>query len=123
MAFDLLKKKGCIESKKGLNVAEFKDLEVNDISFSYKGDVNQLEDVSMKIKKGQKIAIVGHNGAGKTTLVKLLLRLYDVNNGSILYNDINYKDINVDSLRKQVGAVFQNVEVYAVSIAENISRS
>lgn len=120
VAFDLLKKVGNIESKKGLNVEEFKDLEVNDISFSYKGDVNQLENVSMKIKKGQKIAIVGHNGAGKTTLVKLLLRLYDVNNGSILYNDINYKDINVDSLRKQVGAVFQNVEVYAVSIAENI---
>ena len=89
VAFDLLKKEGCIESKKGLNVEEFKDLEVNDISFSYKGDVNQLENVSMKIKKGQKIAIVGHNGAGKTTLVKLLLRLYDVNNGSILYNDIN----------------------------------
>lgn len=120
VAFDLLKKVGNIESKKGENVEEFESLKVNNITFSYKGDVNQLENVSMKIRKGEKIAIVGHNGAGKTTLVKLLLRLYDVNSGSILYNDINYKDINVDSLRKEVGAVFQNVEIYAVSVAENI---
>jgi ATP-binding cassette subfamily B protein len=120
VAFDLLKMEGKIESKQGINVEEFESLEVNNISFSYKGDYNQLEDVSLKIKKGQKIAIVGHNGAGKTTLVKLLLRLYDVNNGEILYNNDNYKDINVLSLRKEVGAVFQNVEVYAVTIAENI---
>ena len=120
VAFDLLKMEGKIESKQGINVEEFESLEVNNITFSYKGDYNQLEDVTLKIKKGQKIAIVGHNGAGKTTLVKLLLRLYDVNNGEILYNNANYKDINVLSLRKEVGAVFQNVEVYAVTIAENI---
>ncbi len=120
VAFDLLKKVGNIESKQGKNVEEFENLEVNNITFSYKGDVNQLENVSMKIRKGEKIAIVGHNGAGKTTLVKLLLRLYDVNSGSILYNDTSYKDINVDSLRKEVGAVFQNVEIYAVSVAENV---
>lgn len=120
VAFDLLKMEGNIESKQGISVGEFESLKVNNISFSYKGDYNQLENVTLKIKKGQKIAIVGHNGAGKTTLVKLLLRLYDVNNGEILYNNNDYKDINVESLRKEVGAVFQNVEVYAVSIAENI---
>lgn len=120
VAFDLLKMEGTIESKKGIDVNEFNSLDVENISFSYKGDVNQLENISMHIKKGQKIAIVGHNGAGKTTLVKLLLRLYDVKSGAILYNNTNYKDINVDSLRKEVGAVFQNVEVYAVSIAENV---
>lgn len=120
VAFDLLKMEGTIESKKGIDVNEFNSLDVENISFSYKGDVNQLENISMHIKKGQKIAIVGHNGAGKTTLVKLLLRLYDVKIGAILYNNTNYKDINVNSLRKEVGAVFQNVEVYAVSIAENV---
>lgn len=120
VAFDLLKMEGTIESKKGIDVNEFNSLDVENISFSYKGDVNQLENISMHIKKGQKIAIVGHNGAGKTTLVKLLLRLYDVKSGAILYNNTNYKDINVNSLRKEVGAVFQNVEVYAVSIAENV---
>lgn len=120
VAFDLLEKEGNIETKKGTIVKDFKTLDVNNISFSYKGDYNQLENVTMHIKKGQKIAIVGHNGAGKTTLVKLLLRLYDVNSGSIAFNDTSYVDINVDSLRKEVGAVFQNVEVYAVTIAENI---
>ncbi|MBR6515709.1 MAG: ABC transporter ATP-binding protein [Bacilli bacterium] len=120
VAFDLIEKEGNIETKKGTIVKDFKTLDVNNISFSYKGDYNQLENVTMHIKKGQKIAIVGHNGAGKTTLVKLLLRLYDVNFGSITFNDTSYVDINVDSLRKEVGAVFQNVEVYAVTIAENI---
>lgn len=120
VAFDLLKMEGTIESKKGIDVNEFNSLDVENISFSYKGDINQLENISMHIKKGQKVAIVGHNGAGKTTLVKLLLRLYDVKNGAILYNNTNYKDINVESLRTEVGAVFQNVEVYAVSIAENV---
>ncbi|MBQ4570743.1 MAG: ABC transporter ATP-binding protein [Bacilli bacterium] len=120
VAFDLLKMEGTIESKKGIDVNEFDSLDVENISFSYKGDINQLENISMHIKKGQKVAIVGHNGAGKTTLVKLLLRLYDVKNGAILYNNTNYKDINVESLRTEVGAVFQNVEVYAVSIAENV---
>jgi ATP-binding cassette subfamily B protein len=74
----------------------------------------------MKINHGEKIAIVGANGAGKTTLVKLLLRLYDTTSGDIIINNQNYKEVSVDSLRKSVGAVFQNVEVYAASIAENI---
>lgn len=120
VAFDLLKMQGKIETDSGIIAENFETLEVKNITFSYKEDYNQLENVSLKIKKGQRIAIVGHNGAGKTTLVKLLLRLYDVKEGNILYNGTDYKDINVHSLRKQVGAVFQNVEVYAVTIAENI---
>ena len=74
----------------------------------------------MEISKGEKIAIVGINGAGKTTLVKLLLRLYDVDEGNITINDQDYKQINTKSLREKVGAVFQNIEVYAVTIAENV---
>lgn len=120
VAFDLLKMQGKIETDSGIIAENFETLEVKNITFSYKEDYNQLENVSLKIKKGQRIAIVGHNGAGKTTLVKLLLRLYDVKEGNILYNGTDYKDLNVHSLRKQVGAVFQNVEVYAVTIAENI---
>ncbi|MGD9604658.1 MAG: ATP-binding cassette domain-containing protein, partial [Bacilli bacterium] len=69
---------------------------------------------------GEKIAIVGANGAGKTTLVKLLLRLYDSTKGDIYYNEQPYKQINPCSLRKKVGAVFQNPEVYSVTIGENV---
>ncbi len=98
----------------------FDHLEVRNASFAYDGKHPVLKDINMEIKKGQKIAIVGSNGAGKTTLVKLLLRLYDVDSGSIIINGQDYKETNASSLRVQVGAVFQNVEVYAVSIAENV---
>ncbi|HEY8444717.1 MAG TPA: ABC transporter ATP-binding protein [Bacilli bacterium] len=99
---------------------DFQSLEVKDASFSYDGIHFVLQNINMKINKGEKIAIVGANGAGKTTLVKLLLRLYDVNSGAIYLNNQDYKNVTAKSLRKKVGAVFQNVEVYAVSIAENI---
>ncbi|MDD4211805.1 MAG: ABC transporter ATP-binding protein [Bacilli bacterium] len=98
----------------------FQHLEVKGATFSYDGRHPVLKNIHMEIKKGEKIAIVGSNGAGKTTLVKLLLRLYDVEEGTILINGQDYKETNATSLRKQVGAVFQNVEVYAVSIAENV---
>ncbi len=116
---DLLKIKGKIEGVRGLSIDQFNSLEVNHLTFAY-DEKEVLQDVSLKIKKGQSIAIVGHNGAGKTTLVKLLLRLYDPKCGNIIINDLDYKTIDVKNLRKEVGAVFQNVEVYAVSIAENI---
>ncbi len=98
----------------------FQHLEVKGATFSYDGHHQVLKNIHMEINKGEKIAIVGSNGAGKTTLVKLLLRLYDVEAGTILINGQDYKETNAASLRKQVGAVFQNVEVYAVSIAENV---
>lgn len=98
---------------------DFKELRVTNLDFGYTEKL-VLKDINFYIKKGEKIAIVGHNGAGKTTLVKLLLRLYDGASGAIYYNGINYKEINTVPLRKSVGAVFQNSEVYSVSIGENI---
>lgn len=99
---------------------DFKSLKLVDASFSYDGKKNVLNDINFVVNKGEKVAIVGANGAGKTTLVKLLLRLYDSTSGQIFINDQEYKNVTASSLRKKVGAVFQNVEVYAASIAENI---
>lgn len=119
--FDVLAMHGVIEGIKGKErVDSFDSLDIENMSFSYLGDKNQLEDISLHIKKGEHIAIVGANGAGKTTLVKLLLRLYDPKTGIVKYNGEDYKDLDLKSLRSKVGAVFQNVETYAVSIAENI---
>ena len=119
--FDVLAMHGVIEGIKGKERADsFDSLDIENMSFSYLGDKNQLEDISLHIKKGEHIAIVGANGAGKTTLVKLLLRLYDPKTGIVKYNGKDYKDLDLKSLRSKVGAVFQNVETYAVSIAENI---
>lgn len=99
---------------------DFQSLEIKNLYFSYDGKNDTLKDINMKINKGERIAIVGGNGAGKTTLVKLLLRLYDASSGAIYINGDDYRNITASSLREQVGAVFQNVEVYAASIAENI---
>lgn len=119
--FDVLAMHGVIEGIKGKERADsFDSLDIENMSFSYLGDKNQLEDISLHIKKGEHIAIVGANGAGKTTLVKILLRLYDPKVGIVKYNGKDYKDLDLKSLRSKVGAVFQNVETYAVSIAENI---
>lgn len=119
--FSLLKRTSSIEGIQFEDLNEdFNNLKIENISFSYNKKRNVINNVSMEINKGEKIAIVGINGAGKTTLVKLLLRLYDVDNGSILINGKDYKNTTVSTIRNKVGAVFQNIEVYAVTVAENI---
>lgn len=100
---------------------DFESIKFKNVSFKYTADAeHSLESVSLTINKNDKIAIVGENGAGKTTFIKLLLRLYDPNNGDIFYNDINYKDIKPSSLREKFITVFQNYQIYALSVAENI---
>lgn len=99
----------------------FEELEIKDLSFSYvKTDKYALKNVNMKIRKGEKIAIVGYNGAGKTTLTKLIMRFYDAKEGEILYNGKSLKEYTVESLRKNTAAVFQDYRIFAASIAENV---
>ncbi len=118
--FEVLDMKGVIEKTGEVKyLGNFEELEVKNLSFKYT-DYYVLNDVSLNIKKGEKIAIVGANGAGKTTLVKMLLRLYDPNDGKIILNGIDYRSINTDCLRDKVGGVFQNGEVYSVTVGENV---
>ena len=77
----------------------------------------------MSIKKGEKIALVGYNGAGKTTLIKLILRLYDPTQGSIYFGDENLKEYPINKYREKYGVLFQDFEIVAASIAQNISMS
>ena len=120
VTFEVLDMDSKIEGTKGESVNyEFEELRIENMSFGYT-DKMILNNINLQIKKGQKIAIVGTNGAGKTTLVKLLLRLYDPNRGLISYNDKDYKTLNPKSLRKKIGAVFQNPEVYSVTVGENV---
>ncbi len=100
---------------------EFKELEVQNVDFKYPlNDRLSLDNVNMKIKKGETIAIVGLNGAGKTTLVKLLLKFYHPTNGSILYNGKDIRNAKEDSIRSKYSIVFQEYRIYGVTIAENI---
>ena len=111
-----------IVSKKDLLPAEgAKDIELQGVSFAYhKEDGELLKDISLHIKPGQKIALVGYNGAGKTTLVKLLMRLYDVDEGRILADGTDIRDYQVEKYRESIGTVFQDFKIFAGNVRENV---
>lgn len=97
------------------------NIKINGLSFTYPGKTEPvLKNINIEIRHGSKTAIVGYNGVGKSTLVKLLLRFYDPDNGSIEINNIDYKKTNVDSLRDRFGVLFQNYKCYALTVAENV---
>ncbi|MDR0931103.1 MAG: ABC transporter ATP-binding protein/permease [Clostridiales bacterium] len=95
-------------------------VEFNQVKFGYNSNKIIIKDFSVKVKPGQKIAIVGPTGAGKTTLVKLLMRFYDVNSGEILIGGHNIKDFNRRDLHKMFGMVLQDTWLYNASVEENI---
>lgn len=97
-------------------------IEFKNVTFAYPGtDKYILKDFSLTIPKGQELAIVGINGAGKTTFVKLLTGLFKVNEGEILINGININEYKKIELYKMFGAVFQEVNILALTIAQNIA--
>ena len=100
---------------------EFESLEFRNVSFRYDGnEKNTLSNISFRINKGETFAIVGHNGAGKTTLSKLIMRLYDVTEGEILYNGINIKEYDLAKYREKFASVFQDYRIFAMTVAENV---
>jgi len=125
----------------GKKVPKFESLEIKDVSFTYdfsdnpvyayhsadhkrktsdNASADALKNVSMTLKKGEKIAIVGYNGAGKTTLIKLLMRLYDPTSGQILMNGTDIREYDTDEYRNMIGTVFQDYKIFAASVAENV---
>lgn len=100
------------------------DIELKDVEFTYKGNEKPtINGISMSIKKGEKIALVGYNGAGKTTLIKLILRLYDPTKGNIYFGDNSLKEYPLKNYREKFGVLFQDFEIVAASVAQNISMS
>lgn len=98
------------------------EIELKNVSFSYTQDSEiVLKDISLHIKSGQKVAIVGTSGSGKSTLGKLLLGLYTPNTGDVFYDSVNLRNINKKELRKQMGVVPQDIHLFNKSIYENIS--
>ena len=91
-----------------------------DVSFGYVQDVTVLHGINIFAHTGQKIALVGSTGAGKTTITNLINRFYDIQNGSILYDGINIKDIEKPSLRKSLSIVLQDTHLFTGSILDNI---
>jgi len=96
-------------------------VEFKDVSFKYKaGYEDVLKNLSLTIKAGEYIALVGASGVGKTTLCSLIPRFYDVTEGQILLDGVNIKDICLQSLRRNIGIVQQDVYLFAGTVAENI---
>jgi ATP-binding cassette subfamily B protein len=109
-------KNGDIESS-GIN----EKIQLKKVNFSYVRDFPVLNDVSLSIQKGSTTAIVGSTGSGKSTLIKLLLRLYDVNSGQIMFDEADIKDIEVHSLRKNIGLVSQDIFLFEGTVFDNIA--
>ncbi|GAV57207.1 ABC_tran domain-containing protein/ABC_membrane domain-containing protein [Cephalotus follicularis] len=97
------------------------DVKLCNISFSYGDDMPLvLNGLNLHIKAGETIALVGPSGGGKTTLIKLLLRLYDPSSGCILFDNCNIRSVRLDSLRRHVGLVSQDITLLSGTVAENI---
>lgn len=96
-------------------------VDLEHVYFSYVPEIKLIEDLSLNVKAGQKIAIVGKTGCGKTTLINLLMRFYDVNTGSISVSKTNVEEMTRDSLRAQFGMVLQETWLKSGTVRENIA--
>ena len=97
------------------------EIELRNVSFGYnERDGYILRNISMKINPYSKIAVVGYNGAGKTTLIKLIMRLYDPNEGEILLNGVNIREYDLEEYRRRIGTVFQDFKIFAATVKENV---
>ena len=98
-------------------------VEFRDVYFSYDSEKNALNGVSFQVEPGEMIGLVGHSGAGKSTLINLITRFYDPNDGVIVIDGHDSRDIRVKALRQQVGVVLQDPFLFQGTIAENIGYS
>lgn len=97
------------------------ELSLEHVSFRYQEEMEDtLKGITLMVKPGEKIAIVGYNGAGKTTLIKLLMRLYDPTSGRICYHGQDIKAFQPYDYRRRIGVVFQDYQMYGASLAENV---
>lgn len=118
----LNKKPRITDGEKIAPCAQPKTIEIKNVSFTYPGnDEPTLKNINMTINPGEKIALVGYNGAGKTTLTNLLLRLYDVTQGSITIDNQDIRDITIASHRSRFAAVFQDYQIFAAALDENVA--
>ncbi len=105
------------------NPAHFRfkgDVSVKHVTFGYESSNPVLRDVSVEVKAGEMIGIVGHSGCGKSTLINLIMRMYDPMEGTVEIDGVNVKDIGQGSLRSQMGVVLQETHLFSGSIRDNI---
>ncbi|WP_059052710.1 ABC transporter ATP-binding protein [Paenibacillus senegalimassiliensis] len=110
------------DSPDAVHVGSLKgDIHFDRVSFGYEGSSRVLEEISLKIRPGETVAFVGPSGAGKTTLCSLLPRFYDVNAGEITIDGMDIRKMTLNSLRRNIGIVQQDVYLFSGTIRENIA--
>jgi ATP-binding cassette subfamily B protein len=112
-----------IETTAGISLdpGQAHSIEFRDVTFAYPGRLPVFAHLSLKVDAGEQVALLGHNGAGKSTLIKLLLRLYDPQEGQILLDGLDIRLYDIHALRRCFGVVLQDFQHFAFSIAENVS--
>ncbi|MEI6305823.1 MAG: ABC transporter ATP-binding protein [Deltaproteobacteria bacterium] len=95
-------------------------IEFREVSFAYRESENAMDNFSLSVKRGERVALAGESGGGKTTITRLLTRLYEINGGSILINGIDIREMPVKDLRRRIGVVLQDPCLFAGSIEFNI---
>tara|TARA_B100000945_G_C20405319_1_gene609662 strand:- start:69 stop:1844 length:1776 start_codon:yes stop_codon:yes gene_type:complete len=120
--FKILEKDFVIKNNGKINFKSIKGLIFfKNVKFSYNKGEEIIKGISFKIKPGQKVAIIGPTGAGKSTIINLISRFYDIDSGDIYIDGFSIKDIELSSLRSNIGIVLQDVFLYADSIYNNIT--
>ncbi len=99
------------------------DVEIKNVTFGYESYAPVLKNINLSVKAGEMVGLVGHSGCGKTTLINLIMRLYEVNSGSIEIDGTDIKNISQNALRTQIGVVLQETHLFSGSIRDNIRYS
>ena len=116
---DLVLRKSESEVEVDLKV-DIPHIEFDHVSFSYNKGENNIEDISFSLKRGETLGIIGATGSGKSTVVNLLMRFYDVGSGAVRIDGKDIRTMNIKTLRKKFGTVFQNDVIFEDTILENI---
>ena len=123
--YDLNSTENKVQNSKKNETSNFKpqtsNIVFSNVWFAYNKDNYVLKNISFEAKASQTLALVGHTGSGKTSIISLINKLYPINKGSILINDINIDEYNLEDLRKNVGVVLQDVFLFSGSIMDNIT--
>ncbi len=122
--FEILDAKNDVESKPGaVELVENNGrIQFNDVTFRYFNSAEPvLSDISFEAEPGQTVALLGSTGSGKTTIINLIPRFYDVSAGQVLIDDQDIRDVTLDSLRKQIGIVLQETNLFSGTIRDNIA--
>lgn len=118
---ELSKKPTVNDKPDAIEAPEFKgNIVYDNVNFGYRGEAPVLKDINLEVKPGETVALVGPSGAGKTTLVNLLPRFYEINQGAITIDGVNIQDVTMESLRKQIGIVQQDVFIFDGTIRDNV---